>query len=92
MKIQFTSETEITIAQAQTVTIPEKIIDVPARTKIVTSITIKSMIDDPIKKQVMVKTAELGNFILWQDDQYDQIGQWTDQDVINRIKEIYYID
>jgi hypothetical protein len=92
MKIQFTSETEITIAQAQTVTIPEKIIDVPARTKIVTSITIKSMIDDPIKKQVMVKTAELGNFILWQDDQYDQIGQWTDQDVINRIKEIYHID
>jgi hypothetical protein len=91
MKIQFTAATEITISPAQTVTIPEKIINVPANTKTLNEITIKLMVDDPIKKQVTARTNELGNFILWQNEEYDAIGQWTDQDVIDRIKEIYNI-
>lgn len=91
MKIQFTGATEITISPAQTVTIPEKIINVPANTKTLNEITIKLMVDDPIKKQVTARTNELGNFILWQNEEYDAIGQWTDQDVIDRIKEIYNI-
>jgi hypothetical protein len=28
------------------------------------------------------------NLILWEGDSYTQIGQWTDQDVDNRIKEL----
>lgn len=91
MKIQFTAATEITISPAQTVTIPEKIINVPANTKTLNEITIRLMVDDPIKKQVTARTNELGNFILWQNEEYDAIGQWTDQDVIDRIKEIYNI-
>lgn len=26
--------------------------------------------------------------VLWEGENYDQIGQWTDSDVINRLKEI----
>lgn len=91
MKIQFTAATEIIILSAQTLTIPEKIINVPPRTKTLSSITITSMLDEPTQKRITVKTVELGNIILWQGDSYDAIGQWTDQDVLNRIKEIYNI-
>jgi len=91
MKIQFTAATEIIILSAQTVTIPEKIINVPPRTKTLSSITITSMLDEPTQKRITVKTVELGNIILWQGSSYDVIGQCTDQDVLNRIKEIYNI-
>jgi len=28
------------------------------------------------------------SYILWRGEEYDQIGQWTDDDAINRLKEI----
>jgi hypothetical protein len=46
------------------------------------------MVDKPSLKEVKVITRELGSITLWEGDEYDAIAQWTDTDVINRIKEL----
>lgn len=76
LEVQFNEEKSIVI-------IKERVIKVD-------KIIIKEMIDIPSDKIVYVNTEGLpGRIVLWQDDQYDAIGQWTNQDVINRINELY---
>ena len=91
MKLQFTAATEILISSGRTITIPEKVIIIPPKTRVITSVEIISMLDEPAQKRVTVKTKEFGNIALWVGKEYEEIGQWTDQDVIDRIKEIYNI-
>jgi hypothetical protein len=70
---------------------PKEIVAVPQTTKTLSSITIQRMIDFPQRKTVYIETLEIGRVVLWEGDAYDAIGQWTDTDVENRIKEIYAI-
>lgn len=57
---------------------------------LLTKLTVRRMIDIPGVKIIRVATAELPKpIILWQDAAYDAIGQWTDTDVVNRLKELY---
>lgn len=55
----------------------------------VEKLTITELIDLPSQKMVVIKTEEVGQIVIWKDADYDAIGQWTDEDVANRIKEIY---
>lgn len=57
----------------------------------VSKITIMSIIDIPTMKIVRADILELGSIDLWNKEEYDAIGQWTDQDVIARIKFLYNI-
>jgi hypothetical protein len=75
MAIQFTTPIELVIQKEEK--------------KTISSLTIISVIDQPINKTVVVSTKEIGKFIIWQGAAYDAIGQWTDTDVQNRILEIY---
>jgi hypothetical protein len=65
------------------------IVTVPQQTKTISSVTIRTMIDFPGEKKVVVRTLELGEITLWQGEEYDEVGQWTDADVENKIKELY---
>ena len=53
------------------------------------TISIESITDYPSIKKVVVKTSELGNVTLWENESYDIIGQWTDIDVQTRLIEIF---
>jgi hypothetical protein len=75
MKVDFTTTKSIVVIQE--------------RRKNVNSITVLNVIDFFNEKIVRADTVEIGNIILWQGSDYDAIGQWTDQDVINRILELY---
>jgi hypothetical protein len=88
MKIEFNEKKEITIRPAKTEIVPEKIINTPAIKRLVNEITILSMLDEPTFKKVTVRTKEVGSLVIWEGDAYDAIGQWTDQDVTDRILEI----
>jgi hypothetical protein len=47
--------------------------------------------ENPDEKRVVATTSLNGllrRFVLWEGDSYDQIGQWTDTDVITRVKEV----
>ena len=57
------------------------------KTKI-TEITIRQVVDIAEQKTVQAYTNEIGMIILWQGEEYDAIGQWTDTDVINKIKSL----
>jgi hypothetical protein len=59
------------------------------RKKTITKVEIIEVIDNSKSKIVTAKTNEFGTVILWKGAEYDTIGQWTDTDVINKIKEIY---
>jgi hypothetical protein len=74
MKITFEQPKEMVLT-------PEKVIVRPKRSKLVSEIKIVSMTDFPVQKKVIVNTIELGKIELWTGDEYDQIGQWTDNDV-----------
>jgi hypothetical protein len=84
--ITFPSPVKV-VLRAQT-TIPEISEDI-------STIEIVEMTDSPITKKVTVRIKGSSpskfqkNIVLWQGDEYDAIGQWTDQDVEDRIKEIY---
>ena len=79
-QIIFSTPVEHTVSQ-------EKII--PAITKTLTGLTITHFIDDPINKTVVIQTKEIGRIKLWEGVEYDNIGQWTDNDVINEILKKY---
>lgn len=54
------------------------------------SITVMRFTDFPIEKKVIAYCADLiGEIVLWEGEAYDTIGDWTNQDAIDRIKELY---
>ena len=75
MKITFETPKEIVIVQELKRTFEE--------------LTIEEVVDSNSRKEVKAYTPELGIITLWSGDAYDAIGQWTDADVINRVKELY---
>jgi uncharacterized protein (DUF2164 family) len=56
--------------------------------KKITEITVLELKDLPEVKRVEAITKELGIVLLWEGAQYDAIGQWTDTDVINKLKSL----
>lgn len=71
------------------ITNPKEVVVVPEEKKTINKITIQRMVDLPKQKKVMVFTEELGQIVLWENAQYNSIGQWTDTQVIERIQELY---
>jgi hypothetical protein len=56
----------------------------------ITKIEIFEMIDNPVKKEVWVNCRNHPTkILLWKGESYDEIGQWTNDDVISRILELY---
>jgi hypothetical protein len=53
------------------------------------SITVMSIIDRPASKSVTVNILEGDAITLWEGTDYDAIGQWTDADVLNKLKRLY---
>jgi hypothetical protein len=53
-----------------------------------TSLTLLKYEDNPSAKTVKAYTVENGSIVLWSGDEYDSIGQWTDIDAQNRIKQL----
>ena len=79
-----------------TVEFPERAIlkvvpAVPEYTISTASLTIEKIEDLPNERKVIAYTdhPEARSILLWEEDAYDKIGQWTDEDVANRLKEIY---
>ena len=68
---------------------PKEIVITPEVKKTVEKISIVQMIDNPVKKIVTANTKEAGFIVLWKDEDYDSIGQWTDKDVISKLKKMY---
>ena len=63
---------------------------VPAQTKNFTSLTIDRVVDLQSEKKVFAIITELYEPVdLWVGASYDAIGQWTDTDVANRIRQIF---
>jgi hypothetical protein len=54
----------------------------------ITEITVLELKDLPQLKRVEAITNELGIILLWEGAEYDAIGQWTDTDVINKLKSL----
>ena len=55
----------------------------------VSEITVLEMVDSPERKTVTLRTRELGSIVLWKGEDYDAIGQWTDADVEDKIRDLY---
>jgi hypothetical protein len=68
---------------------PREVVVVPEKKVMLSKITVLNVSDHPDSKIVTAFTSELGVIILWQNEEYDAIGQWTDTDVINRLNELY---
>jgi len=67
-----------------------EIFKVPERSVMGTKIIITEMIDKPKEKKVLAYTEGLpGYIILWEGSDYDAIGDWTNQNVIDRVNQLY---
>jgi hypothetical protein len=76
LEVEFNEQKTIVVVQEQSVTIDK--------------IVIREMIDRPNERVVYVYTEGIPGVIkLWEGDEYDTIGDWTNQDVIDKINEIY---
>jgi hypothetical protein len=67
---------------------PKEIVIVPELKRTFEEITIEEVVDNPSRKEVKAFTRELGILILWSQEEYDAIGQWTDTDVEARVSEL----
>lgn len=71
---------------------PLKKIIQPEISEFVSKLTISRIIDYPEEKCVKCFFKELlYPVVLWEEDEYDLIGQWTDSDVIQKLNQIYNI-
>lgn len=62
----------------------------PAETTTFSSLTVSRMVDYPTRKQVIVYVREFVDpILLWEGEKYDNIGEWTNADVEERLKELY---
>ena len=75
MEIQFNKPTDVVVVTEKKISIEK--------------LTILELIDVSSRKLVVAKTKEVGTIVLWKDADYDAIGQWTDENVIARINELY---
>lgn len=62
---------------------------VPAENVITSKVTIDRLVDLPTEKVVFAVTREIGRIDLWVGEEYDAIGQWTNDDVETRILDLY---
>jgi hypothetical protein len=76
MELTITGNTEVVLVEEKKVTL--------------TKLTIQRMVDLPNQKKVVCFVKEIPTpIVLWEGATYDSIGQWTDVNVIDRIKQIY---
>jgi hypothetical protein len=70
--------------------VPKKVVLQEEKAVDISKITVTRVVDLPKQKVVRCFCEELDEaIVLWQGDAYDAIGQWTDDDVLNRIVELY---
>jgi hypothetical protein len=75
---------EITLSQ------PYEFVLVERRTKTITSLNVRSLMDKPLEKKVLADIEGLSrDIVLWEGASYDAIGQWTDSDVSARLNELF---
>lgn len=55
---------------------------------VVNEIIITKVIDEIHRKKAIAICYNYKPFVLWEGNSYDDAGQWTDTDVINRVKQI----
>jgi hypothetical protein len=67
---------------------PKEIVVVKELKRSITEVTIQRVVDNPSMKKVTAETLELGILVLWENEAYDAIGQWTDADVLARVNEL----
>ena len=67
---------------------PKEIVIVKELKRSIDSITIQQVTDNSSMKRVTAETLEIGILVLWENEAYDAIGQWTDTDVISRVNEL----
>lgn len=78
MELSITGNTEVVLVEEKKVTINK--------------LTIQRMVDLPGQKKVVCFVKEIPTpIILWEGDTYDSIGQWTDVNVLARLRQIYGI-
>lgn len=78
--------------EVKTINLPaEKIIrEIPAYQLKIDKVEIRYVQDDMANKKVTAITKGItGTIVLWEGEAYDAIGQWTDQDVDDRIIELF---
>lgn len=64
--------------------------NMPAREFKADKLNILRVVDDSNAKTVTAfVSGPVGRVVLWEGKTYDDIGQWTDQNVIDRLKEIF---
>lgn len=69
---------------------PADVVMIPETRQTFEEFNIRFVFDSQTNKTVWASIVELNrDLILWEGDAYDAIGQWTDTDVVNRVKELY---
>lgn len=69
---------------------PLEVVVVREQKKSYTTLTIQRIVDMVQIKKVVVFTEEISEpIILWEDESYDSLGDWTKSMVTDRLNEIY---
>lgn len=63
---------------------------IPAINVNASTINIIQIIDLPIEKKIIAHTFnQFGPIVLWEGEDYNKIVEWTNEDVIDRVKELF---
>ena len=67
----------------------KQIVVIAEQTKEFSELEVLFVTDKPSRKEVVANIKGVGNVVLWKGADYDAIGQWTDNDVVTKLNQIY---
>lgn len=69
---------------------PKDVVIAVEQRKTITKFTINRMVDLPKERIVRIFIDELNDpIVLWEGDAYDNIGNWTNDDIDAKLKDLY---
>jgi len=73
------------------ITLPTEVVvrEIPAIQIKTSTLEVLSVEDLSNQRKIVANTKELGPIILWENQMYDRIGQWTDVDIETRLIELF---
>lgn len=77
IKLEFDPAIDVTTTWGRTVNISETYIN--------------KIIDSPLKKKITVELSYGAKLVVWENEDYDQVGDWTKSNLVDRVKSLLTI-
>lgn len=67
----------------------KKMVSESTQFKELTELEVLEIIDDLKQNKIKINTLELGNIVLWENQEYENLTKYNRQDIIDRVNQLF---